>query len=231
MKAVILAAGQGIRMRPLTLTTPKPLLPVNGKPIIDYIFDSLPFEIDEVIIAVLYLGDKLKKHFGSERRGKQIRYVQGSDEGTAYSFLAAKKYLSNERFLLVHGDELTHKIDIINCLQKDLSILVFKPENPSACGMAYLKKDGSIKKIVEKPKKTTSKLAVDGVMVLNTDIFDYTPKITNGEFYLSTLVSLFAKDHKITPVELQKTIIGITVPSDLERAGNIIKTSIILEKV
>src|SRR3990167_2605925 len=197
MKAVILAAGEGKRMLPLTLTTPKPLLPVNGKPIIDYIFDSLPFEIDEVIIAVLYLGDKLKK------------------------------YLSNERFLLVHGDELTHKIDIINCLQKDLSILVFKPENPSACGMAYLKKDGSNKKIVEKPKKTTSKLAVDGVMVLNTDIFDYTPKITKGEFYLSTLVSLFAKAHKITPVELQKTIIGITVPSDLERAGNIIKTSII----
>src|SRR3989344_4394219 len=127
MKAVILAAGEGTRMRPLTLSTPKPLLKVGGKPIIDYILESLPTEIDEVIIAVKYLGDQIKSHIGAKNLDKKIRYVTGSSLGTAYSFLATKKFLRSERFILVHGDELTDKIDIKNCLSKELSILVFKP--------------------------------------------------------------------------------------------------------
>lgn len=222
MKAVILAAGEGTRMRPLTLTTPKPLLPVNGKPIMEYIFDSLPAEIDEVIIATLYLGDKIKNHFGGEWNGKKITYVDGSNKGTAYSFLATKEYLQNERFLLIQGDELTNKIDIDTCLSHELSILTFVPMNPSRCGMAYLRKDGTIKRIIEKPKKTISKLAVNGVMVLNTDIFWYVPELTKGEFYFSSMVDKFTRTHKVVPVPLQKTIIDITTPSDLERATKIL---------
>jgi len=218
MKAVILAAGEGTRMRPLTHTTPKPLLRVNGKPIMEYIFDSLPAEITEVIIATLYLGEQIQSHFGAERNGKKITYVDGSNRGTAYSFLATKKYLNDERFILIQGDELTDEVDINNCLQHELSILTFEPENPSACGMAHLRPDGTIKRIIEKPKKTKSKIAVNGVMVLNTNIFNYTPEITKGEFYFSVMVDKFARDHKVVPVHLQKTIIGITEPSDIERA-------------
>jgi NDP-sugar pyrophosphorylase family protein len=189
----------------------------------EYIFESLPAEGDEVIIATLYLGEKIKKHFGSERLGKKIIYVDGSPKGTAYSFLATKKHLKNERFILIQGDELTDEVDINNCLQHELSILTFEPENPSACGMAHLRPDGTIKRIIEKPKKTTSKIAVDGVMVLNTNIFDYAPEITKGEFYFSVMVDKFARDHKVVPVHLQKTIIGITAPADLERASKLIR--------
>lgn len=223
MKAVILAAGEGIRMRPLTDKTPKPLLKINGKPIIDYILESFPSEIEEVIIAVKYLGSLVKKHIGIKNRGMRVRYVPGSNKGTAYSFLAAKKYLKNERFLLINGDELTDSVDIANTLKKKLSILVFKPDNPSMCGMAYLRNDGTIAKIIEKPAKTKSKLAVDGVMVLNTDIFDYTPKLYKGEFYFSTMVSHFAHDHKLFPVKLKRTIININTPDDLIRAGKILR--------
>ena len=224
MKAVILAAGEGTRMRPLTLSTPKPLLKVGGKPIIDYILESLPTEIDEVIIAVKYLGDQIKSHIGAKNLDKKIRYVTGSSLGTAYSFLATKKFLRSERFILVHGDELTDKIDIKNCLSKELSILVFKPDKPQACGIAYLRRDGTIKKIIEKPKKTKSTLAVDGVMVINTDIFDCTPKLAKDEFYLSTMVDLFAKSHKVFPIKAKKSIFGISEPQDLVRAGSILKS-------
>lgn len=223
MKVVILAAGQGIRMRPLTIQTPKPLLKVNSKPILDYILESLPSEIDEVIIAVKYLGNLIKKHIGTKKHGMRIRYVQGSNKGTAYSFLATQKYLRSERFLVVNGDELTDSLDIANCLEKDFSILVFKPDHPSACGMAYLRKDGTIAKIVEKPTRTKSKLAVNGVMVINTDIFNYTPQLSKGEFYLSIMVGHFARDHKLFPVKLKRTIIGISTPDDLIRAGKILK--------
>ncbi|MEK9166111.1 MAG: sugar phosphate nucleotidyltransferase, partial [Patescibacteria group bacterium] len=61
MKAIILAAGEGRRMRPLTLTTPKPLLEIQGKAIIDYVFDALPEEVEEAVVVVKYLGEKITK--------------------------------------------------------------------------------------------------------------------------------------------------------------------------
>lgn len=223
MKAIILAAGQGRRMLPLTLKTPKPLLEVNDKPIIDYILEAFPPEIDEVIVIVRYFGEQIKSHLGSENHGRKMRYVLGSPKGTAYSFMAAKKYLKNERFLIMYGDDLPQLADIENCLAKELSILVYEPANPSACGMAYLRADGTIRKIIEKPKKTTSKLAVSGLMVLNTDIFDYQPSLAKGEFYFSLLADSFVRNHKVFPVSTTSFIGEITTPKDLIRAGKILK--------
>ena len=222
MKCVILAAGKGERMRPLTLKNPKPLLKVNKKAIIDYTLEALPPEITEVIIAVRYLRSKIKKHVGTKNRGRTVKYVLGSDKGTAYSFLAAKKYLKNERFLFVYGDEIPNKADIAGCLKNDLSILTFKSKNTQANGIAYLRRDGSIKKIVEKPKKSSSRIGVDGVMVLNTDIFKYVPKLASGEFYLSTMVGMFVQKHKVFPIKARNFIGDISTPDDLIRAGKII---------
>src|SRR3989304_1373445 len=122
MKAVILAAGRGERVMPLTAKTPKPLLKVNGLPIIDYILASLPEEIDEIIIVIKYLGDKIVKHIGKR---KEVKYVTGSDEGNVYSFLATRDYLKDERFLLIYGDEIPNPVNIERCLREDLSILTF----------------------------------------------------------------------------------------------------------
>lgn len=224
MKAIILAAGKGVRMQPLTLKTPKPLLKVNDKPIIDYILESFPPEIDEVIIVVKYLAAQIKRYLGKKNPGMKIKYVWGSDKGSAYSFIATKKHLKNERFLVVNGDELTDFVDITNCLSEDLSILVFRQINPRLSGMANLRKDGSIRKIIEKPDRTKSILAVNGVMVLNTDIFNYTPELTKGEFYFSSMINHFARDHKLFPVKLKRTIIDIGTPNDLIRAGNTLKS-------
>lgn len=224
MKAVILAAGEGKRMRPLTLNTPKPLLKVNSKPIIDYVLESFPPQIDEIIVVVKYLGEQIKKHIGKEYRGKKVSYVEGSDKGNAYSFMAAKRYLKNERFLIVQGDEVPDPVDIKNCLAKDLTILVFESQNPKANGIAYLKIDGTINKIVEKPKNPKFNLGVDGVMVLNTDIFIYTPTLTKGEYYFSEMVGLFVRDHKVLPVNARNFIGDLTAPRDLARVGNILRT-------
>lgn len=224
MKCVILAAGKGERMRPLTLKNPKSLLKVNGKAIIDYTLEALPPEITEVIIAVRYLRSKIKKHVGTKNRGRRVRYVMGSDRGTAYSFIAAKKHLKNERFLFVYGDEIPDPLNVKNCLAKDLSILVFKSRNPQANGIAYLRKDGTIKRIIEKPKKPKSNLAVDGVMVLNTDIFTYLPSLIKGEYYFSTMVGSFVSDHKVHPVNAKNFIGDLSAPQDLDRVGNILKS-------
>ena len=104
----------------------------------------------------------------------------------------------------------------------DLSILSFESKNPQAHGIAYLRKDGSIRKIIEKPEISKSNLGVNGLMVLNTDIFKYAPNLTGDEFYLSTMIGLFARDHKVFPIMANNFIGDITSPNDLVRAGKLL---------
>jgi len=130
---------------PLTAKTPKPLLKVNGKPLINYVLDSLPSEIDEIIIVIKYLLDHIVEHIGGEYKGTKVTYVEGSDKGNAYSFLETRRHLDNERFLLIYGDEMPSKENVSRCMSEDLSVLVY------------------------------GDMVKDGVMVLNTDIYKYEP--------------------------------------------------------
>ena len=122
MRVVILAAGEGVRMRPLTLNNPKPLLIFSGKTLLDHTFDSLPSEVDEALVVVKYLGDKIKSYLGNEYKGRKIKYVDGSEKGNASSFLACYPHLKNEgRFLVIHGDEPQRKEEIEECLRHPYS--------------------------------------------------------------------------------------------------------------
>ena len=175
MKCVILAAGRGERMMPLTTYTPKPLLTVLDEPLINWVLSSLPpKKIDEIIIVVKYRANQIKQYIGKSFENKKIKYVMGSSRGNAYSFLATRKYLKDERFLLIYGDEIPEYRDVQKCMSRDLSILTF---------------DGGKK---------------DGVMVLNTDIFNYKPK--NGNF--SSMVDLFIKEHKVSMVKPTYNFLG-----------------------
>lgn len=223
MKAILLAAGEGQRMRPLTFSEPKPLLKINGKPLIDYIIDSLTPEITEIIIVIRYLGDKIKDHLGNEYKDRRIFYIEGSDKGNAYSFLAAKPFINNERFMFIYADEFPNPKDVSNCLKHDLSVTVFESKNPKAHGLAYLNQDGSIKQIIEKPENPESNLAVDGIMVLNEKIFNYRAiSHPNGEFYFTSLLDQFVKEHKVWPVKTSGFIGDITTPLDLDRVGKLL---------
>ncbi len=175
---------------PLTANTPKPLLEVRGVPLIDGVLDSLPDEIDEVIIVVKYLGDQIKKHVGKKYRnilGREIKikYVTGSDRGNLFSFLAVEKHLKDERFLLIYGDEIPTWSNIWKCMRKDLSVLTFRS------GWRWIN---------------------DGVMVLHTDIFD-------EELIFGTLVEQFSRSHKVHRVKGKSFLGGINTPEDIERAN------------
>ena len=218
MKAIILAAGEGKRMRPLTLTVPKTLIEVKGKPIISHILAALPDEIDEVIVVVRYLGEKIRAYLGSDFGGRKIIYVEGCGQGTAADFLLTRPYVSAGRFLLIYGDELPRPDDISNCLKHEFSLLVFRSNNPTAQGIVILNNDGSVSGVMEKPKDPPSKIAVDGVMVLGWKMFEYQPVSgQGGEFYLTSLVDQFVKDHKVVPVGSVGFIGDITSPADIER--------------
>lgn len=217
MQAIILVAGEGKRMRPLTLETPKPLIKIKGKPIIEYVIESLPSQVTEVIVVVKYLGDKIRSHLGSSFNGRKIIFVEGCGQGTAVDFLLTKELVKSDRFLVIYGDEIPNPEDVAGCLLKEFSLLVFKSDNPTAHGIVILE-DGLVKGIVEKPDLPPSDVGVDGVMVLGRNIFKYSPVAgKGGEFYLTSLVDQFVKDHKVDPVMTVGLKGDITTPADISR--------------
>lgn len=214
-------------MRPLTLDTPKPLLKINNKPILEHILESLPQEIDEVFIVVGYLADKIQSHFGARWNGFKIGYAfQKNKSGTAHALkLCESKIKDGEKFLLLFADDLHGKEGLKNCVKKDLGLLVGRAENPERFGVVNLNSDRSVREIVEKPEKPQSDIVSTGVMVLDKRIFHYeADKHPNGEFYLTDSVNKMIKEHKIFAVESDFWL-PIGYPEDLKKAGEILKNS------
>jgi UDP-N-acetylglucosamine diphosphorylase / glucose-1-phosphate thymidylyltransferase / UDP-N-acetylgalactosamine diphosphorylase / glucosamine-1-phosphate N-acetyltransferase / galactosamine-1-phosphate N-acetyltransferase len=112
MQAVIFAAGRGVRMMPLTIDTPKPMLRYRGRPILEWIMRSLPSDVDEIIIVIGYLGDRIRDYFGESFAGKPIRYVvEMNQRGSGGALLSARSHLHG-RFFALNGDDLFQKDDL-----------------------------------------------------------------------------------------------------------------------
>ncbi len=117
MKCVILAAGEGVRMRPLTLVTPKPMIRVLGKPILEHIINDLPEKIDHIIIVVGYLGDQVIGYFGDRCARGKIDYVfQAEKKGTFHALSLCKDLLNDEKFLMLYADDLHGRENLEKCV-------------------------------------------------------------------------------------------------------------------
>lgn len=218
MKTIILAAGRGKRMRNLTEETPKPLLKFAGQSALDHIFDALPPEIDEAIIVVKYLAEQIRTYCGKEFHGRKIRYVEGSDKGTAFSFAAVRPFINNgERFAVVYGDEYITVEEMRECLRYKYSWLCYPVNDSTKVGIAEVDATGKITNVIEKPRNSKSNLAADGLMIVDSDIFDYLPDLhIDGEYYFSTMMNKFVKDHSVVAVYGSVEHGQITAPEDLK---------------
>src|SRR5580704_1614963 len=107
MDAIILAAGLGTRLRPHTLQTPKPLLPVRGRPILDWSLGALPAAVDRVLVVVNYLGEQIEAYLHGQRHFARWEVVrQEQPRGTGDALRSCQKQLRSERFLVLNGDDL-----------------------------------------------------------------------------------------------------------------------------
>lgn len=190
-------------MWPLTLNTPKVLLEIQGKRILDYVFDALPEEVDEVIVVVKYLAEKIKEYLGNNYKGKEISYTEGSEKGNAYSFFSSREYIKDgERFFIIQGDEPQRKKEMEECLKKKYAwVCSYLPElRPS--GIATVDERGIILEVVENPENPKSHWSAMGTGLIDADIFHYEPKLhKDGEYKLSSLLNQFVKDHPVFMVE------------------------------
>lgn len=223
MRAVILAAGEGRRMRPLTEKIPKPMLKILGRPLLEHIFDSLPDAVDEVILGIGYLGDQIKAHFGTNFNGRKIRYVEGMKPlGTAYGLWLCRELLGDERFIMLYADDLQSKRDIERCLVYPLAISVKKVEDPRRFGVVVVDSEWRVTDLVEKPEVPPSSFASTGVKVLDSRIFNYpAPQRENGEYYITDSLRGLVRDHTLIAVEASFWL-PIGYPEDIAMAERIL---------
>src|SRR5262249_22694812 len=163
MDAVLLAAGLGTRLRPHTLTTPKPLLLVQGRPILDWTLGALPASVDRVVVVVHFLAEQVEAYLRRQTRYKEWVIVpQGTPQGTGDALRKCRKEIRSERFLVINGDDLFGAEDIAKLAACPAGLIVKEVQDPKKFGIAFLKPDGTLEKLVEKPDLPPPQLANTG---------------------------------------------------------------------
>jgi NDP-sugar pyrophosphorylase family protein len=195
MKAMLLAAGRGERLRPLTDTTPKCMLQFEGKPLLEHWMDKLHlFGVRDVVINVHHLADVIVNHFGSgERWDVKIQYSRERELlGTSGALRQVKSLFADEMFLVIYADNQStcglH--DIVDFHVRRGSVATMAAcwiEDPRSCGIVGFDAQGRIERFLEKPTadQVFSHYINAGIYVLKPKIFDYIP--ANG-------VSDFSRD-------------------------------------
>jgi NDP-sugar pyrophosphorylase family protein len=204
MIGIILAAGEGSRLRPLTLTRPKPMLPIAGRPMLQHIVDWLRhYGVTRIAINLHHCPDAIPAYFGDGSKfGVSLAYSrEESILGTAGGVRKLADFLA-ETFVLVYGDVLTDMdLDAAMELHRSkgpglrVTMILYHVPNPSECGIVRLDGQGRVLEFVEKPGKSNvfSDLANAGILVVEPEITKYIPPGVFCDFGKDVLPRLLAE--------------------------------------
>jgi len=191
MKAVIMAGGEGTRLRPLTSNSPKPMLPLANRPMMEHIVRLLKEHgFDEIVVTLAFLPQAIRTYFGdgSEFGVRMVYATEETPLGTAGSVFNARQELT-ERFLVISGDVLTDfdlgEIVNFHDEKKALATIALKAmENPLEFGIVITREDGSVERFLEKPTwgQVFSDTINTGIYVLEPEIFDAIPAGESVDF-------------------------------------------------
>ncbi len=236
MKGYILAAGEGLRMRPLTSNIPKPLLPVAGKPFLEHNIDSLrDAGIKDVILLVGWRAQRIREHFGDGKEfGVRIEYVEQEERlGTAHA-IGMIKDMVDAPFLCMYGDVVLTRESVKGLVEhhskvKGTVMALTSVEDPRRYG-SILTEAGVVKEIVEKPENPEGNLINAGAYILEPGIFEAiaeTKKSPRGEFEITdTFKLLMKKDNHIYTHLLKGEWIDVARPWDLLEANRILMANL-----
>jgi len=205
MKCVILAAGEGKRMHPLTFTRPKVMLPIANKPILEWnLLNAIKAGIKEYIFVVAYRSEMVRNYFQDGKNWNiKIEYInQGEALGTAHAIGMVEKFADD--FIVLCGDTIFGKDDIKNISNKKPSVGLFKIENANEYGIVETK-EGNVIKICEKMDNPFSNVINAGIYHFDKKIFDYikkTKKSPRGEYEITDSINMMAKEKNISGIFL-----------------------------
>jgi dTDP-glucose pyrophosphorylase len=218
MKALVLAAGKGTRMLPLTKDKPKGLINVSGKPFIYHVIERLKKAgFDDIAVIVGYKAEQMCEYF--YKNYPQITIIEQKEQlGTAHAVLQAETWAGKDNFLLVMGDNLYSPRDMKNIAKKQLiSIGAMSVDDPTKYGVLVCDKNKLIR-IDEKPKVPASNLVNTGMYFLTNDIFGAIKKIkksNRGEYELTDAMTFLAKEKTVHVYVLKGYWIDFGKPEDI----------------
>ncbi len=205
MDAVILAAGLGTRLRPHTLHTPKPLLPVRGRPILDWSLGSLPPSVNRVLVVVHYLAEQVEMYLKTQKHVRDWQTVfQDQPRGTGDALLRCREHLRSDRFLVLNGDDLFGARDLAALSECPAGVLVHVVDEPRKFGIVFQRPDGTLEKLVEKPALDGRRLANTGAYAFPRSVFDIELKPSpRGEYEITDYVTNLAIRQPVQVVQAQ----------------------------
>ncbi|MFO0810149.1 MAG: nucleotidyltransferase family protein [Gemmataceae bacterium] len=203
MDAIILAAGLGTRLRPHTLTTPKPLLPVRGRPILDWTLAALPKSVRRVAVVTHYLADQVEAYLKRQTHFADWATVfQAQPRGTGDAFRSCREFATADRCLVLNGDDLYGASDLARLAEKPAGLLVHAVDEPRKFGIVFTRPDGTLEKLVEKPALDGRQMANIGAYLFPRAAFDVELQLSpRGEYEITDVVSALATGGAFYAVE------------------------------
>lgn len=213
-QAIILAAGEGQRLRPFTVNRPKAMLSIADKPILQYVVEVLAEQgIRNIVMVVGYRKDQVFDHMGSgEQFGVEISYVTQKEQlGTAHALVQARD-AAEDRFLVLPGDKLIEGETIAQLMEaKPQTMLVKAVNDPARYGVVAVAR-GKVKSVVEKPRQAETNIVNTGIYLFSKDIFEALEEEINITDALNCMIE---QGKTIHALETEATWLDVVYPWDL----------------
>ncbi|KAB1188438.1 MULTISPECIES: UTP--glucose-1-phosphate uridylyltransferase AglF [Haloferax] len=230
MQAVVLAAGKGTRLRPLTEDRPKGMVEVNGKPILTHCFDQLvDLGAEKLVVVVGYKKEVIIEHYDDEYRGVPITYThQREQKGLAHALLTVEDHI-DEDFMLMLGDNIFNANlgDVVKRQREDRADAAFLVEEvdwdeASRYGVCVTNDYGEITEVIEKPEEPPSNLVMTGFYTFTPAIFHACHLVqpsNRGEFEISEAIDLLIRSGRtIDAIRIDGWRMDIGYPEDRDEA-------------
>jgi len=235
MKAVVLAAGEGTRLRPLTEDKPKGMVKVDGKPILTHCFDQLAeLGADEFVVVVGYRKQDIIDYYGDEYDSIPITYAhQREQKGLAHALLTVEQYIDDD-FMLILGDNIfdANLGDVVKRQKEDRADAAFLTEEvpydeASRYGVCDTNDYGEITDVVEKPEDPPSNLVMTGFYTFTPAIFHACHLVqpsNRGEYEISEAIDLLIQSGRtIDAIRMDGWRVDVGYPEDREKAERLLR--------
>jgi glucose-1-phosphate thymidylyltransferase len=230
MKAVVIAAGEGTRLRPLTEDKPKGMVEVDGEPILTHCFDRLvELGAEELLVVVGYMKERIISHYGDSYEGVPITYChQRTPKGIAHALLTAEEHVDDD-FMMMLGDNIfrANLADVVNRQREERADAAFLVEEvpyeeASRYGVCDTNDYGEITGVVEKPDEPPTNLVMTGFYTFTPAIFHACHLVQpsdRGEYEITDAVNLLLQSGRtIDAIRMDGWRVDVGYPEDRERA-------------